>query len=506
MLDTALVNHTLAALGYAVKKGQSRLVAEAIAADKQVASSDCIDAYAKKLGLVQPPKKQKVKPGKRPTLARPHVEYAPLPGSVEAAQWIADESYRMLMSSDYKAEALQVVLDEAVQGNSAKIVGELSRGDYSTRGQLTDKPHDWSRFATFAEFMEEPNGNTMATYCSGCGLVAEKLERDFEEELRSIQYRVLREVGNQDNVEAPEQVKMFLAGLTSDELDMFIMDDSYEVLESLGCWVETTMSEIGTLPFLATLEEHEPDEQARVNIARKKQESHTQMVQVSADLRTTIEQALLTKFAGQPLTRDSYMPALLCALSFVRNEAGVLAVKQLLEDNDLQSCFNKKGYRAFMGDLDAWVSLVEDDGLDDVDAPLITLFHALSSAWTRDGRSWFITIHDEPGTYTFGSDNFINLLAFALTHRSVQRVVTLRRFEPAMYTEKIPYKTVSMMLLDGNNVELFDMEDVKACYAVDCETSEPLELEKDLLFASSADLVPEFAFATGQLLASTMVH
>jgi len=95
-----------------------------------------------------------------------HIPGNPLMGALEA--WVADtalNTYRYVVRH------------------------ENSGYDYSTSAESTREGYDLSKYQTVNEFLEEPNGDTVATYVSGSGLRAARLDESLDDEVRNVHHK-----------------------------------------------------------------------------------------------------------------------------------------------------------------------------------------------------------------------------------------------------------------------------------------------------------------------------
>lgn len=75
------------------------------------------------------------------------------------------------------------IADHALNGTCSVIDYIDSGYDYSSYGRRTNEPYKVEDFETVEEFLEEPSGNTNATFISGSGFAAEELSEEFEREV-----------------------------------------------------------------------------------------------------------------------------------------------------------------------------------------------------------------------------------------------------------------------------------------------------------------------------------
>lgn len=242
-----------------------------------------------------------------------------------------------------------------------------------------------------------------------------------------------------------------------------------------------------------------PDASARLERDKAAASARARRTAVAAEKAKVAATEILGRFAGRKIQGDGAWEAANAVMGYVRDPLGVEIARFLFTGPLLHPILTKSGRRELANMGEHWLDILDSADLD-FGSPLAKLFWALDDARRADGRSWFVTVAQAPlpASNTFGQDNWIFLLAFALSGGSPSFGKTfgviLRRFEPeASPIDGLPMKTMGAVSINGPTVHLASSAEVEAACRSDPHGGGVLDPELDVVYEDMSVLCPGFA-------------
>ncbi len=416
-----------------------------------------------------------------------------------AGGWVAARAAVLLQDPTIIENLAASVIREAVEGTRATVERESTPWDSSTRGCKTNLPHDLSRWGTLGEFLEEPSGETVATFSSGSGFAAQDLADVWQEKCHNEVMSRLDEAAHLGKTEAAPELAQWLSALPEELLKDLAADAS----EWLECGYEFEfMEKLSAMPFRQTLLTYSPESKERLERDVAQAEGCAAARARAQERLPAALSEITSRFIGQHLAPDGVHEILNAIVSLARDSDGLALVQELLEHSAILDLIGRKARQAFQALARAWLALIEESAIDFAN-PLVKLFTALDDAWHKDGRAWHVTIAGSCA-YSFSADNWAHFLAYALTGRIYPKGgsfgVIVRRFEKLSDPDKVlkdgsvlPIKSIGGIYIHGQEVTLLSAQEAKDASTFDACTGQPLQAEPAVRYVDMAALSAAFA-------------
>ena len=416
------------------------------------------------------------------------IEVPPIPdGAVDAA---VDGVIKKLSRPDILDDILQGVVDEAVDGTRYRVVVDKTPWDLSTRAVSTEQQYDLSAYDMIGDFLEEPTGNTVATYVSGSGFAAESWEEQVIDMLRETVWDAINdtvhelwphwqnEAGWSDEPETKSDILHEWAEMVYERLADQNMDELklYDSLISVS--------------FEEALTRFRPDALSRLKSDR---ERRSRIAGCLPELKDKVL-FVLKEEVGKNQEQTDRAVAKTLLVTFGADECA--ALNAWLSDEDLQLPLPRK-FR------DEWTCRLRnclehiDPHTDAWHAPIASLWRFLTEAWLQDGRSWHVTsveltqpFNTTVRAHTFSTDNWEWFLIWGLKNQESDVSIVLRRFEHLRDAATgFPLKTVCGLIIEGNRCIGLSADEMRKAATTDAITGNPMDQEPAVHYVDAHKLL-----------------
>lgn len=413
-----------------------------------------------------------------------------------AVDWIVPLASDYFSSPDVIGPLLEKVMGIAVEEYMSIVQRDITPWDYSTYGRKTNQLYDLSKYQTIGDFLGEPSGNTVATYTSGSGLVAESWRYQVLDDVASIVMDKLASIAREGITNATKDISEFLEKLGSlDLIDEFVVENVYDSLVLKGISESDLVERIEGLPFRETLLKFRPDVENRLAIDIQAAMNQEAIRQKGQEALFKTRQKLLKRLEGRDFDDENFPELMTEVVRHATNPEGLVITELLFNDNEILGLLTKNARHIFLQDMQNWLEKVEN--APDFSSPLVRLFKALDDAWAKNKRQWLVTITQNGLVSTFSVDNWAFFLAFALCggYRDLPSVfgIVIRRFEgltdPVL---NVPIKTVSVIRIENGHVFPLDKNTMLQYFNNVTGTGKMLPTDTTTRIVEAKKLIPEF--------------